>query len=379
MYTFSLFLEAMISRDAIPMDQDDINYLNQFPKHFWINAIKQRYNDLLLQAINGGITDPVSVTVRTATPGISSGGTQTFNVNARMDKVLKKLKNLGYDLSDPHPETQTLSNMKLMNREQARTLIKNWLNYSQQQGSRGLMPGFARFTPTKLEKVVQSYDNPQDNEARRKWIELQPVVKQEVEHYTKLFIKRLSYPENPLHLNYYYWSERPDELIQGASKRIQDNLANPKIFDPIIRRNLINNYLSSAGQKGHANRRMLVNAKDKGMDIPGLIKKGYTMNQIASAIKDRTFRVTGSPQQQNYLKSIHQSVETPASTMANYGNKTIGSLRQNYTQKVMQSPELQKNVKPYNLSPEYKPQKARRAARDLGDIISFKDWIHRQP
>jgi len=103
-YSFQNFLEAVIGRNSIPMDQDDVDYLSQFPNHFWIDAIKQRYNDLLLKAIDGVATDPITIKVHTRRHGMAGqGGIQQIQVNARMDKLLNKLKNLGYDLSDPHP------------------------------------------------------------------------------------------------------------------------------------------------------------------------------------------------------------------------------------------------------------------------------------
>lgn len=383
MYTFIQFLEAVIGRNTIPMDQDDVAYLSQFPKNFWIDAIKQRYNDLLLQAIQGKLSDPITVTVTTKR-GPHHGSKNYFlrgfgrqvQVNAHMNKLIEKLKNLGYDLSDPHPETGTLSNMKLMTRDQARQLMRNWVNHSQQQGMEGLAPGFARFTPTKLERGIQSYDNPQDDEARNRWIKLEPIAEKEVKYYVNLIINRLANPDNTLHLNYYYWIERLDELIKGALKRIQDNLANPEINDKTVRNRIINSYVNSMIQKGHANRRMLEKAKEHGMNIPKLIKQGYTMFQIADAIKNNTFQITDRPQQQNDLKSIHQSVETPASTMANYGNKTIGGLRQAHSQKVMADPALQQNVTPYKLAPEVplQPQRQRKAAKDISDM-GFKDWV----
>lgn len=406
MYTFSQFLEAVMGRSAIPMDQDDVDYLNQFPKNFWPDAIKQRYNDLLLQAIARGTSDPVNVKVRTARK-TGEGGIKQLQINARMDKVLSKLKNLGFDLSDPHPETQTLSNMKLMNRDQAQVLIKNWLNYSTQAGQEGLVPGYARFTPTRLERGVQSYDDPYDSEAKSKWATISADVMDMANNLMRTYLKRMSRPEDPYYINSFYWRERPDEIMQGLIKRIKDNLANPEIMDRKVRYKIMSNHMHSLSQTGHVSRRMLERAKKEGVDIPKLIKKGYTISQITDAIKNAyvggikhgatstfNFNIGNNPQQQDFLKNIHQSAETPNSAIANYGKRTIGALRQQHSQQVMQNPEMQQKVTPYKLAPEpwerglptqqqyqqlarqaaQKQQK--KAARDISDIISFKDWVY---
>lgn len=408
MYTFSQFLEAVMGRSAIPMDQDDVNYLNQFPKNFWPDAIKQRYNDLLLQAIARGTSDPVNVKVRTARKGqTGEGGIKQLQINARMDKVLSKLKNLGFDLSDPHPETQTLSNMKLMNREQARTLIKNWLNYSAQAGQEGLVPGYARFTPTKLERGVQSYDDPYDDESRSRWAQISKDVIETAKRLTGLFINKLSRPNDSSHINYYYWRERQDEITKELIQRIKDNLADPDIMNPKKRYYLMNGQISLFNQTGHVSRRTLARAKKEKVDIPSLIKQGHTMAQITDALNKAyvggkhgsnsqwSFNIEGPPQQQDFLKNIHQSAETPDSAIANYGKQTISALRQRHSQKVMQNPEMQQKVTPYQLAPEAPPYRGlptqqqyqqlarqaaqkqqKKAARDISDIISFKDWVY---
>jgi hypothetical protein len=132
---------------------------------------------------------------------------------------------------------------------------------------------------------------------------------------------------------------------------------------------------------------VLQRAASNNVDIAKLIKKGYTMSQITDALQNAykgskhrgefSFKISGKPQQQNDLKSIHQAVETPGSGIANYGKRTIGALRQAHSQKVMQSPELQQQVTPYQLAPEYQPQpvQRRRAAKNIDDVLGFKDWV----
>lgn len=391
MYSFSYFLEAVIGRNPIPMDQDDIAYLSQFPKNFWIDAIKQRYNNLLLKAITHGISDPVTVQVRTSRHGeAGQGGIIQVPVHANMDRLVTKLKNLGYDLSDPHPETETLSNMKLMNREQATTLIRNWLSYSNKQGSESLVPGFARFTPTKLERGVQSYDNPYDDEYRSTWAKIKQDVETSAKNIITSWLSRISKPTDRFYINSFYWNERQDEVLSSLVKRIQDNLAHPDIMDKKFRNKLMAYYLSSLQQTGHISRRVLERAKKEGINIPDLIKKGYTIAQIINSINNAymgskhgqssnfSFNI-GKPQQQDYLKSIHQSAETPGSAIANYGKRTIGSLRQDYSQKAMQNPALQNTIGTYRLAPETQPQPMprRRAAKDISDL-GFKDWANYQ-
>jgi hypothetical protein len=80
-----------VRRTPIFMDQDDIDYLYQFPPVFWKQALMKRYGELLQKAYetrqNGqSISDQQDVTI-----SLSGGGKATFSVDTGINSLLDKL------------------------------------------------------------------------------------------------------------------------------------------------------------------------------------------------------------------------------------------------------------------------------------------------
>lgn len=80
-----------VRRTPIFMDQDDINYLYQFPPMFWKQALMKRYGELLQSAYEQQqkgqkVPDQQEITI-----SLSGGGRATFSVNTEINELLDKL------------------------------------------------------------------------------------------------------------------------------------------------------------------------------------------------------------------------------------------------------------------------------------------------
>ena len=80
-----------VRRTPVFMDQDDIDYLYQFPPMFWKQALMKRYGELLQSAYEAQqkgqkIPDQQDVTIT-----LSGGGRATFSVNTGINELLDKL------------------------------------------------------------------------------------------------------------------------------------------------------------------------------------------------------------------------------------------------------------------------------------------------
>ena len=80
-----------VRRTPVFMDQDDINYLYQFPPMFWKQALRIRYGELLQQSYETKekgqrIPDRQDITI-----SLSGGGRATFEVETGINNLLDKL------------------------------------------------------------------------------------------------------------------------------------------------------------------------------------------------------------------------------------------------------------------------------------------------
>jgi len=363
MITFNIWLEAIMNRSVIPMDQEDIKYLKQVSREFWKDALKHRYNDFLIKAVEDLEANRPMQDIQSTT--LQGYARRVINVelNTGMTKLIKKLQRLGFDLSDPQQASSTLGSMHLMNSSQAGNIIKNWIA---QNPNGELMPGFKQYTPNKLQSQVNSMDDVMA--AERKFANIKPQIEQVARKMIDKKLQTLADPNHPYHINYYYWSERKDELLQGLFKAVKDNLNEPSERYYNVMANKITSFL----QTGHVNKRLLDRAKENGIDVGFLLKKGYTIQQITDAFANAggrnrysqyKFNLVGPPQQQDFLKTIHQSVPTPAAGINNYGRNTLAKKRKKATGEILQGTDTSSNVGTYTLAP----------------TESFKDWLVNYP
>lgn len=113
-----------VFRKRVPMDQNDADYLHQFPSHVWIKALRYRYNDLLDAAMD------------------KNGEPKPEFANNRDVKILyEKLgpKGLDFDLRNLNPGSGRLAGFKLMSQHNANAILygtnnkPGWILWSMRQ------------------------------------------------------------------------------------------------------------------------------------------------------------------------------------------------------------------------------------------------------
>jgi hypothetical protein len=362
MKTFNTWLEAIVSRRAIPFDQDDIDYLHQVDSQYWSDALKKRYNDFLMQAaiaLQEG--HPIQDIQSTTLQGIGRRGNKHFELNTGMTKLVKKLQDLGFDLSDPQPASSTLGSMSLMSIHTARTLLRHW---REQSPVKELLPGFSQYVPNKLQTKMNSMDDPL--EAERIFAQIKPDLEQKAQRMIYSKMATLSDPDHPQHINFSYWNERKDELLQAALQAVKDNLKDP----PSRYWKLMNDRIGDLLQTGHVSRRKFGTAKQNNIDINDLLRKGHTPQQISTALhtgpRNRytpfTFNIEPPPNQpQQDLKNIYQSVPSQSAPVNKYGDKTLSARRKKATDRILQGKDSS-YVGNYALAP----------------TESFKNWLEKR-
>lgn len=294
---FCLISEAITTNDSLEMDQDDINYLNQFPKEYWVDALQFRYNKLLINSLDkDGNLKPGIKNVQLVTIGGRGGGgrglvgskgvpLQNFRVKTGILKLVKKLKAKGYDLSNHDEFTGTANSFNFMNFEQARKHLNAWKAHS---GGEELVAGFSRYAPTKHEKKINSLDDKTQEEEI--WKQIKASVKEQVESIVDATITSLSNPNHKNHINFYYWNqpENRQSLIDAAINKIKNNLGNQAVMLTASKRAaIIRVEIWSQLQRGIASRR---NIEKFGHDkINAMIAAGYDQESIINAIYGRNY------------------------------------------------------------------------------------------
>ena len=180
-------------------------------------------------------------------------------------------------------------------------------------------------------------------------------------------------------------------------KELLDAVKNNLATDPKLYRFKIANRLNSLMQTGHVGKRVLERARKEGVDIQKLLKQGYTIQQITTALNNASkqannrfgtykFNIEGPPAQQDFLKNLHQAVPSEKAAIRNYGKHRLEKKRQAATQQALQPGNTLPPPTNYKTRPEppqpdtYKvlpPPRTKRAARNISDM-GFQDWlIHR--
>lgn len=216
-----------IMRVPVPMDQDDINYLEKFPIEHWKEALKRRYNDYLLDALD-------------ERGKVRKGYKDLFGIR----KVVRKLTDLGYDLRNTDPQSGHLKGMQLMQLHNAHAILypvngkPGWIRWSAKQRGIRLAPPAKRkktILPRGFHLVPQpavpskEYQLWVPNAMKRASygypdVKMSPgmmqILKIDAQEGVELELQR-----NRKHWNYGYLADHADELVNLA---VEDLVANQK-------------------------------------------------------------------------------------------------------------------------------------------------------
>lgn len=357
---------ATVLRKGIPFGNDDIFYLNQFPRLFWPQALSLRYGELLIKALdNRGNLNPAWNDYQNVTlSGVGKMGRVTFkNIDTKISNVYKKLKLMGFDFDDPDllSKTGAFHNF-LGNIQNARRGIWKWEKYSRNKGNLShppkkfifykssnkqpvemisenpiLVPGISPIVPNKLEKSRNDFDHG-DPQGDIIWGKIEKDVKQEIITYLESNLNRINNPQNRFYINYFYWSQpqHKQKLMTNAIDYIKKNIKDPNIEQKSRRVYFLINFYQSAFQKGYATRRKIESAIKSGMDIPVLIQK-YGPEEAGSMINRGTDLPIAAKQIQTTLP-----------------NRTIAQKRANTTKQVLTGKISRSPDDIYNIKMEFK-------------------------
>src|SRR5687767_14775893 len=107
--------EINVVKNSWSFDQDDIDYLEQFPPSVWTQALYKRYNQFLIHAIDssGNLKSDWSDTQNVVISKTGKGSRTFDNIDTKVSHLVQKMKDLGYNLQDFDTATKTSVGLKL--------------------------------------------------------------------------------------------------------------------------------------------------------------------------------------------------------------------------------------------------------------------------
>jgi hypothetical protein len=309
---------AVVSRERIFIDENDIKYLLQFPLKDWTRALKIRYNDLLIRYIKNGqlINAPQTEIVEIS----HYGRNYQIKINPYLQNLFKKLKMANYDFSGSNSETNESLFYNPMNINIAYKLIRNLvstitpenLKKYQEEYSRlflGVSPNMLSKTNIKNLKSISTYLDPKPNvvyfspnhvknqrndaepsmdsetySLKKKFNELRPLISIQAKSKMKYIIDGYN------SINVYYWSNpaRFKKLTLEIEEYIWLNFKQEKFQNPINLPSIIYNKLLSKMQNGLVSRRNEESLRSLGVNLKSLTtQKGgnWTLKSIEQVLK----------------------------------------------------------------------------------------------
>ena len=281
---------AEVSRQSIPLDQADIDYIKQFPPRKWRTALKMRYNDLLFQSVNpenGKIKAGWKDVQQINLPSSGGGDSRPYTIDTGMRAVVKKLKSLGYDLRGINDANKTIPYFNPMSSETANKIMTRLKKTDPEYtgGERG-----KSYAPENMQPNV-AFFSPNQNASRRDDIEPTEsfpfakhnyeASKDEIDQEIQKIMERSffsgmeSKKDSVLYPNVLWWSQpnRYQELYQKINRRILLNWKNPLVHTEEGRMKFIHNEIRKVVQNGVAGRRTLEKMRNIGHDVNSLFSK----------------------------------------------------------------------------------------------------------
>lgn len=272
--------EAVISRQTLTLDKDDIKYLKQFPLNQWGVALKYRYNDAILNSVSHGELKPefhhidhLDIPMKKEVKTVWFGLHQLFN----------KLKKAGYDFSGTNSinrESLFYSPMNILKAQQLASQLKNTdPNYTEAtkklkgrqvkySSEINPVPDVVKFSPNKLKTARNDAEIsvPGGSALNDKFQKERPEITAEVEaNMSKLL--------NSRHPNAVFWRqhEKFKQLVEKVVNRIFMSWADMQMHDKAYRKKIILAEFRKAMQGGLITRRVYEKLKlNYGVDVATL-------------------------------------------------------------------------------------------------------------
>ena len=279
MLSFKQYLEmAVVAKQPVPLDSDDIAYLKQFPQNRWSQALKWRYNDFIFKAVDGmgrikrGWRDTKPITIVG----------KTYTVDTGMTKVVEKLRQLGYDLRGMNEQTKTSLYFRPLTIGSARAKVY-------QLRINKLAPNTVSFEPNKMETQRN------DPEVTEKWTSTKrsdfekqrPEIEKEVENKVYRAMGNIG-QDDYRYVNLRWWN-RPEnikKLMDTIHERIWLNWNNPKVHTKEGRDLFIRNEINKALQGGIVTRRTFDAFKDKGLNLGDTIRQPWNHDNLKNVLSN---------------------------------------------------------------------------------------------
>jgi len=296
---------AYVSKNPIYLDKYDISYLKQFPLYFWSKALKLRYNDFLVKGIeafknSSNWSDLTSVSLsgdqRTRNP-ISFQG----KINTGISRLIKKLSDLGYDLSGTNasgtslylnlltPEvamrlktmlikTMTPENLEEYKRQSTFYRIKGKQTPKSTISLLDPKPNIVYFVPNHR---MTHRDDPEpgresDSNYESNWNYFKPKIDEIIGDFVRNLVSR-----SRNKLNAEYWAQgAKDSSGQTITQQLYDHVRNNWKRMPqngkeaiLAIKNLVNNRINTITQGGILPRRLDSALKQLGVDFYEVYKR----------------------------------------------------------------------------------------------------------
>lgn len=305
--SFKKWMEmAVVARQPMPIDEDDIAYLKQFPVRLWPHALKMRYNDFLFDALDADGDLRSDWMDQQSIPVGRGFQLKHLKVKIGLPKVVEKLNKYGYDLRGVNKETRIFPYYTPMSDGLAQKLVKQ------------LKKSDPDFKPLGRGKSVDSINpqpnavnfSPNHNETRRDDLEPTSYVghwplghdkrdqfasmKKQIEAEVKTQVGELA---NHHHINAKWWMQ-PDnynELVNRIIERIWLNWNNQdlKLDTPTGRKQFIHLEIYRKALQGGIipHRQYDKFSKEYGFDVSNLTKtvnlatgKNWTPEEIKDVV-----------------------------------------------------------------------------------------------
>ena len=274
----------------VVFDEDDINYLKQFPKRHQQKALQARYGKFLCSALDsqGNIRpewDDRQV-LKIKRQGLGRDSWATYEVDTGVSKLMQKLQAQGYDLSQAcktRPDPLGVTGGNTMYDWRNKSSNKEDLSPKVWGGKEDLKPNVWGFSSNWPKKETSTPEEKQDI-----WNRIADRVQARANHIFQTTLNYFSDPNTAFHINYYYWKEpdKKQQMINGAVEHVKQKIAeDPKIEKQGRISYWISNYINVNFKRGNAKISLIKSAVENGLDLPELFNQGYTINQIIKSIK----------------------------------------------------------------------------------------------
>ena len=303
---FKKWLEmAVVSRQPLAIDEDDITYLKQFPFHAWSQALKARYNDLIFKAVQYGELKKDWSDEQPITYGKMHK--KTIVVNTGISALIQKLKNHGFDLSGTNDTNQESVFYKPMEMQTAvktiASLVKT-IPQSEKEKYKNLKlkgipdqelnqvinpaPNQVTFSPNHLQTRRNDIEPTDDKDYRASFEVAKPKI-------INLINKNIELLKNKGHINAVYWHSQSKKLFDTLYQYVLTNWKEEDFRNLNSLQLKVANKLRTILQNGIISRRDNNTFNKMGLNTYGLLNKvnpntgqNWTIDDIQGVMRNHS-------------------------------------------------------------------------------------------